>query len=236
MASLQHKQQSFFPSAALLVAAMLTTACMPKRAKVVAPISDAIDTASLLQNQTSLENPIRILFAWELNDAGVGVKGRGVARVAPPYRARLDLFLNNGELVIRAALVDGELRLPLGAPADILPPPDLMWGTLGVFRPESGAELVGGDRLDDDLIRLKYRYEDGTELHYATEDGVLKKLEMLSDGDVIQWVEIDRDGETRYPARATYRNLADFRELKIIRQELDLVEAYPIGIWDPRAP
>ena len=96
--------------------------------------------------------------------------------------------------------------------------------------------MVGGDRLDDDLIRLKYRYEDGTELHYATEDGVLKKLEMLSDGDVIQWVEIDRDGETRYPARATYRNLADFRELKIIRQELDLVEAYPIGIWDPRAP
>lgn len=236
MARLQRKQQSFFPLVALLAGPMVAAACMPKRAEVVAPVSDAIGTASVLQNQTSLENPIRILFAWELNDAGVGVRGRGVARVAPPYRARLDLFLNNGELVIRAALVDGELRLPVGAPDDILPPPDLMWGTLGVFRPESGAKLVGGDRLDDGLIRLRYRYEDGTELHYATEDGVLRKLEMLSDGDVVQWVEVDRDGDTRYPARATYRNLADFRELKIIRQELDLVEAYPVDIWDPRAP
>jgi hypothetical protein len=236
MVSLQLERHSSFIRATLVAGIVLIAGCMPRRAAVVGPVPDVLGTASLLQNQTNLEDTIRIIFAWELNDAGVRVRGRGVARVEPPYKARLDLFLDNGESVIRAALVDGELRLPAGAPDDILPPPDLMWGTLGVFRPESDAELVGGDRLDNGLIRLRYRYLDGTELHYATADGVLRKLEMLSDGEVVQWVEVDPDEETRYPARATYRNLVDFRELKITRQQLDRVEAYPADIWDPRAP
>ena len=236
MITLQLKQPSSFFRTIIVAGVVAVTGCMPKQAAVVAPVPDALGAASVLQDQTRLEDPIRILFVWELNDAGVGVKGRGVARVAPPYRARLDLFLDNGELVIRAALVDGELRLPAGAPNDILPPPDLMWGTLGVFRPESGTELVGGDHLDNGLVRLRYRYLDERELHYSMEDGALRKLEMLSDGDVVQWVEVDRDEETRYPARATYRNLTDFRELKITRQQLDQVEAYPADIWDPRAP
>ena len=236
MGTLQLKQPSSFFRTIIVAGVVVVTGCMPKQAAVVAPVPDALGAASVLQDQTGLESPIRILFVWELNDAGVGVKGRGVARVAPPYRARLDLFLDNGELVIRAALVDGELRLPAGAPNDILPPPDLMWGTLGVFRPESGTELVGGDHLDNGLVRLRYRYLDERELHYSMEDGALRKLEMLSDGDVVQWVEVDRDEETRYPARVTYRHLTDFRELKITRQQLDQVEAYPADIWDPRAP
>ena len=236
MVTLQLEQSSFFFRAIIVAGVVVGTGCMPRQAAVVAPVPDALGAASVLQDQTGLESPIRILFVWELNDAGVGVKGRGVARVAPPYRARLDLFLDNGELVIKAALVDGELIIPAGAPDDILPPPDLMWGTLGVFRPESGTELLGGDRLDNGLVRLRYRYLDERELHYSMEDGVLRKLEMLSDGDVVQWVEVERDGETRYPAWATYRNLIDFRELKITRQQLDQVDAYPADIWDPRAP
>ena len=236
MVTLQLEQSSFFFRAIIVSGVVVGTGCMPRQAAVVAPVPDALGAASVLQDQTGLESPIRILFDWELNDAGVGVKGRGVARVAPPYRARLDLFLDNGELVIKAALVDGELIIPAGAPDDILPPPDLMWGTLGVFRPDLGTELLGGDRLDNGLVRLRYRYLDERELHYSMEDGVLRKLEMLSDGDVVQWVEVERDGETRYPARATYRNLTDFRELKITRQQLDQVDAYPADIWDPRAP
>jgi len=236
MATLQLEQIPSLFRAIIVAGVVVVGACVPRQATVVAPVPDAVGAASVLQDQTELTNPIRILFAWELNDAGAGVKGRGVARVAPPYRARLDLFLDNGELVIKAALVDGDLRIPAGAPDDILPPPDLMWGTLGVFRPELGTELLGGDRLDNGLVRLRYRYLDETELHYSMEDGVLRKLEMLSDGDVVQWVEVDRDEGSQYPAQATYRNLTDFRELKITRQQLDEVDAYPLDIWDPRAP
>ena len=108
MVTLQLEQSSFFFRAIIVATVVVGTGCMPRQAAVVAPVPDALGAASVLQDQTGLESPIRILFVWELNDAGVGVKGRGVARVAPPYRARLDLFLDNGELVIKAALVDGE--------------------------------------------------------------------------------------------------------------------------------
>lgn len=161
------------------------------------------------------------------------VNGRGVARIEPPYRARLDLFLGNGETVISAALVNGELRLPPGAPDNILPPQDLMWGTLGVFRPEAGTELIGGDRLEGQGLQLRYRHEDGHELHYFLAAGVLRSLELLEGGYVVQRVEVAEEQEGRYPSEATYRNLAAFRELKITRESLDVVSPYPSDIWSP---
>ena len=48
-----------------------------------------------------------------------------------------------------------------------------------------------------------------------------------------EWVEVELDGDSKYPVLATYRNLAAFRELKIIRDRLDRVESYPPDIWNP---
>ena len=219
-----------------LFLALVVGACSQRRVVVIAPAVDAEQTALALEDHTSLEYPIRILFDWELNEQGVRVKGRGVARIEPPYKARLDLFLNSGTAVVRAALVNGELRMPPGAPRDILPPPDLMWGTLGVFRPEFGTELIGGDRLVGEALRLRYRYGDGTELHYGLKGGVLKTLELIERGSVVQRVEVDLEEGSRYPVTAIYRNLAAFRELKITRRELTQVESFPPDIWDPVGP
>mgnify|MGYP001060074959 CR=1 FL=1 len=221
---------------ALLLAtsgAAVMAGCSPRQVVVIEPALDAEQLALALEDHTSLEEPIRIVFRWELNESGVRVSGRGVARVEPPYKARLDLFLGNGEAIIKAALVNGQLRLPPGAPRNILPPPDLMWGTLGVFRPEFGMELLGGDRLENDALRLRFRYADGTELHFGTHLGLLKTLEVVEDGAVVQRVEVELNGESRYPIEATYRNLADFRELKITRESVERVESYPPDIWDP---
>ena len=231
--------QLFMPcktSRALLIVALVPLAaasCAPRSALVIAPAVDAQQTALRLEEQTRLEGPIRIVFDWELNEAGIRVKGRGVARIEPPYRARLDLFLGNNEPILKAALLGGTLIMPPGSPRNILPPPNLFWGTLGVFRPDYGAELLGGDELAEDALRLRYRYEDGKELHYRIEDGSLRRLELLDSGHVVQWVEVELDAETRYPAQATYRNLAAFRELKITRDRLERVEPYPPDIWDP---
>ncbi|HET9947451.1 MAG TPA: hypothetical protein VFQ22_00865, partial [Longimicrobiales bacterium] len=137
-----------------VLAAALVCACTPRGPAVVGPVPDAQGVARRLVDGTGLEDPLWIVFDWQLNDQGQRVNGRGVARVEPPYRARLDLFLDNGETVVSAALVDGDLRLPPGSPDDILPPPDLMWGALGVFRPRPETRLLGGDRLEDDGTRL----------------------------------------------------------------------------------
>jgi hypothetical protein len=219
---------------ALVLLAALTAACGPRRLAVIAPIPDAADAASRLRSDTDLREPLQIVFGWQLNDGGQRVRGRGVARVEPPYRARLDLFLDNGETVISAGLVDEELRLPPGAPEDILPPPDLMWGALGVFRPQQGTRLLSGDRLEDDGVRLDYGYDDGRQLRYEAVQGALRSLELMDRGHVVQRVDVSAEHQDGYPVEATYRNLADFRELKLVRESLQHVEPFDPDIWDPR--
>lgn len=222
------------PRTLLAAAAALALAgCQPRQVVHVAPAVDPEQLALALEDRTSLTEPVRIVFQWQLNEAGMRVRGRGVARIEPPYRARLDLFLGNGETVIRAALVDGDLRLPPGAPEGILPPADLMWGVLGVFRPLLGTELLGGDRLEGDALQLRYRYADARELHFRVEEGRVRSLEMLQGGHAVERVELGLEEGSRYPAEATYRNLAAFRELKLTRETVERVESYPPDIWDP---
>lgn len=217
----------------LLVVLSLASSGCPQAPVVIAPAPDAEQLALALEDRTSLKEPIRVVFQWQLNEAGIRVKGRGVARIEPPYRARLDLFLGNGQTIVRAALVDGELRLPPGAPEDILPPPDLMWGVLGVFRPEFGIELLGADHLQDGALLLKYRYADGDRLDFHVADGRVKLMELLRGGHVVERVELGVEDASRYPAEATYRNLTAFRELKLTRESVERVEPYPPDIWDP---
>ncbi len=219
-------------SAALLLG-VVASACAGHRPAVVAPAVDPEQTALSLEDHTRLTHASRIVFEWELNESGVRVHGRGVARIEDPYRARLDLFLGNGETVVRAALVGEDLRLPPGSPRNILPPPDLMWGVLGVFRPERGTELLGADRLEGGGIRLRYRYPNGEELRYQVENGQVTTIEILDDGHTTQRVQLSLSPDNRYPAEATYRNLTAFRELKLVRESVEQVEPYPPDIWNP---
>jgi hypothetical protein len=183
-----------------------------------------------------LSGPARIDFTWRLNEGGARVSGVGVARVEPPYRARLDLFLDNGETVIAAALIDDDLRLPPGAPDDVLPPVDLMWATLGVFRPVAGTRLVAGEHLEDGARRLRYRYDDGGELHFEIAGEELRALEVVKGTSTLQWVRLGPSNGERYPESATYRNLVDYRELEIRRTAARAVEPFDSSIWDPRRP
>ena len=222
-------------SPALLgVVAAVLSACGPSRPAVVGPLPEAATSAGALERGTALEGPARIDFSWRLNEAGSRVGGVGVARVEPPYRARLDLFLDNGETVVAAALVDNELRLPPGAPDDVLPPVELMWATLGVFHPMDRATMEGGDRLEGDATRLRYRLVGGEALHWEVASGEVRALELLERGSVVQWVRLTRDGVGAYPASATYRNLIDFRELEITRDSVKTAPPFDPAIWDPR--
>lgn len=218
---------------AALLATAASTACRPPEPVVVAPAVDPEQLALALEDRTALEGPRRILFDWEINEAGVRARGRGVARVEPPYRARLDLFLAGGETVVRAALVDGELRLPPGARDGVLPPPDLLWGVLGVFRPRFGIEMMGAERLEDGDLRLRYRYPDGTALHFLVADGRVRAMETQEGGRTVQRVDLELEDGSRVPVEATYRDVTAFRELKLTRASIEVVEPFPPDIWDP---
>ena len=212
---------------------VLAAACGPRSVAVVGPVADAQEVAHALEAETRLDAPLRIVFGWQLREPDVRASGRGVARIEPPYKARLDLF-RNGETVAKAALVDDDLRLPPGAPEDVLPPADLMWGVLGVFRPAAGTELVGGDRLEGGGVRLRYRGPDGSELHYHAREGRVEAVERVRGGHVVERVELEA-ADGRYPTDAVYRNLADYRELRMTRESLEDSAPYPPEIWYPMA-
>ena len=129
--------------------------------------------------------------------------------------------------------MDGDLRLPPGARKDLLPPADLLWGVLGVFRPEFGIDLMGADRLEQGQEQLRYRYRDGTELHFRVERGRVRGMELREGGHAVERVELTLGDGERFPLEATYRNLAAFRELRLSRESVEVVESYPPDIWDP---
>lgn len=204
--------------------------CTPGRAAVAGPMPAPTSRADVYRAGTRLDGPTRIDFEWQLNEQGSRVSGQGVARIEPPYRARLDLF-HNLETAVTAALVGDDLRLPPGAPEDVLPPVELMWATLGVFRPFAGTRLIGGDQLVDEGERLRYESPGGRELHFDLRDGRVEAAEVLEGGSVLEWVRLETDPEGRYPLRATYRNLVDYRELTITRTEVSDALPFDPSIW-----
>jgi hypothetical protein len=199
---------------------------------VYEPPVNAQSLALRLEAAERVDAPTRVVFEWAMAEQGVRVSGRGVTRMEPPYRARLDLFLGNGEAAGRAALVDDALRLPARLPPSVLPPPHLLWATVGVFRPGVGTTLLGAEREGEGRIRMRYRLPGGREAHYLIVDGRLHDVEVLRDGTVVQRVELERDG-LGVPAEAVFRDLVEVRELRLSRESVQQTEPFPADIWYP---
>lgn len=198
-----------------------------------APPLDAGEISTSARVTSQLDQPARILFEWSMTERDGRFNGRGVARIEPPYRARLDLFLPGGETVARAALVDDDLRQPADVPEGMIPPPHLLWGVLGVFRPGAGAALLGAEEDGSGGVVLRYGYGEGREIRYRLRGRWLQEAELLEGGRAFHRVTLELDPGSRYPEEAVYRDLAGFRELRIRRESVTHVEPYPPDIWNP---
>lgn len=213
------------------VSSAVSVACAGDPPPPPVPI-DAEGVAEQMTLSTRLQEPVRIIFDWSLNEAGSRTSGRGVVRMEPPYKARLDLFTGKGETVLRAALVDDALRLPPGGEGrELVPPPSLLWAALGVFRPGARAYLVTGTALQDDQVSLSYGYAGGEEARFRISGDVVQEAELLRGGQVVERVDLEREGESAFPAEAVYRNLGEFRELKLMLDSYESVEVFPPDIW-----
>lgn len=220
--------------AALLLLGLLAVTGCAGRAPLGSPIApdDAALAADALRDATRLDGPLLIRFDWDVIEQGSRGSGEGVARVEPPYRARLDLFLRNGTTVARAALVDDQLLLPRGVPEGLIPPPGLLWAALGVFRPGADAELVAARRAGE-VLELSYRLPDGRELRFRVDGERIAEAELLESGTVLHRVSLTAPAEPGLPDEATYRNLTAFRELKLLTRSIEHVESFPSDIWFP---
>jgi len=217
-----------------MIPVVLTTlACAGGSLGSPIPSVDVDQVVSRIERANPFPTPTRVVFEWSIREPNLRLDGLGVARLEPPARARLDLFLGNGESVLVAALVDDDLRVPEGTPLQIVPSPPLLWASLGVFRPGRGVVLLGAEELDDGRLRLRYRLPDGDELRYELEDGRLIGVELRDDGNAVHRVTLDREGQGELPSEANYRNLSSFRELKITVGAVEREDEYPSHIWYP---
>ena len=217
---------------ALALAACAIASCgSPPPPETPAPRIDAEQVALRLE-LSGLQGPARILFSWSVSERDARFAGRGVARIEPPFKARLDLFFASGETIARAALVNDDLRLPPGTPAGILPPAELLWGALGVFRPGPLTALIGADDLGGGRVRLRYLRPDGIEVRYTVLANRVELVERVQQGKTVETVTVEGGPASPYPTQATYRNILAFRELKLSRDSVQVVEAYPPDLWE----
>ncbi len=230
---------SRFRRAFVLVAALLGSGCwipQPPSPGERLSAADYHRRALLIEARTQLKTPVRLIFDWSVREPGLRSSGRGVARLEPPYRARLDLFTGQGETVLRAALVDDELRLPEGASSELVPPPALFWSSLGIFRPGGGYRLQEGWRAEDGTLRLSYVADSRSGLLYALDEGGdMAALDLRRDDETVDRLSLSPPMRDGFPAEATYRNLVDFRELTFTLDTVEAVESYPSDIWFPRS-
>jgi hypothetical protein len=197
----------------------------------VAP-ADAQQAAEAAQELSRLDGPYSLFFEWSALEAGLRVRGSGVARVEPPHRARLDLFTTQGARIAVAALVGDDLRLPPGMP-DILPPGPFLWGALGVFRPGEGSSLTSGLRVGNEGTELRYRLTGEQELHYRLRDLRIEGMEVKRGGRTVEELRLMRTDGERFPREATYRDLVQVRELRITLERVEDASPFPSGIWNP---
>ena len=197
------------------------------------PRPQAEETARRALEKTQPREPTRIQFDFRVREADLRYNGRGVARVEPPYRVRLDLFSGGGETLFQAALVEGNLRIPPWAPRELAPPPALLWAALGIFRPDPDLEFLDGLMEDGGGITLRYGGEEDLELRFRIEDGHLVRAELHREGHLLEEVDLAVDETTGTVTETVYRNRALFLELSFTLQSVENVAPFPAEIWYP---
>jgi len=207
--------------------------CGARPAETPVPAIDAERAAARALATSRVTAPSRVDFQWSLSERSLRVAGKGVARLEP-NKARLDMFLYNGANVVTIALVDDDVRVPPGQMFNVLPAPPLLWAALGVFRPDDSMTLLGGEALGEDVVRLRYRLDDGAELRYRIRGGRVQRVEIRENGRVVHSVTLTLEDGYEYPTEARYRHISAFRELKVQIDSVKTVESYPARIWDPR--
>jgi hypothetical protein len=212
--------------AALIVLQLALTAC----ATHSIPTTAEPATAAAAIAATAPDRPLHVVFDWQAMEGEARFTGQGVARIQPPYRARLDLFGPRGDTYLSAALVDDQIRMPAGAAGVQVPPPALMWAVLGVVAPPEHAVLVG---TREGQGRSELYYEtDGGILRYVLEEGRLRSAQWDGSGGRLA-VDLRGQAPFRLPTRTVYRDAAAATELMLNLESVDEVEPHPPEIWTP---
>lgn len=206
---------------ALVLATLLAPlACRPPRAAALpgTPVPATLPRSALPEHHQ------HIVFDWRYEDAELSARGDGVARVAPPDSARLDLFLAGGFGSGSAFLLDDVVVAPGGdLVRRFLPPLPLLWAAFGRLAVPPAADTVA--RLSGDTLRADIGRDPIWRVTFVGDR--LAALDRIVDGRVIESVVRDADGGVRYDHRG------DRRVLHISVTRSERTPAFDASIWRP---
>jgi hypothetical protein len=203
----------------LLCAAALVlggSSCAPR----IRPLAG--DTADRQLPQTHVGRvPERVVIAWRYADRDFAVRGEGLVRLVPPDSARLDFFLAGGYGGGRAFLIGDSLIAPDAASIErFLPPPALLWATLGRLAVQGADTTV---RVDGDTLRADIGA--GPRWRVAFVDENLVRLERI-EGDRLQEHVVREDSMT-----VRYEHAAPPRRLEITIVSREPMRGFDAEIW-----
>jgi hypothetical protein len=197
---------------------MVAASCAPR----LRPLAGAPTIARLPSTELPPSHR-QIVFDWELVDRDVTGRGEGVARVAGPDSARLDLFLAGGFGSGAAILIADSLRTPgSGLPRRFIPPPPLLWAALGRVALPALPDTTA--RVDGELLRVDIGKPVGWRLTFRRDS--LVRLERIRDGRITEWVE--RSGNIVH-----YRSEDARRALSLTIKRAQEVPPFDASIWGP---
>ena len=202
----------------LLFTAATVVACVPKLGALVGAPAPAV--------LPKTELPIghrQLVFDWELDDRDISGRGEGVARVAGPDSARLDLFLAGGFGSGAAILIGDSLQMAGGGlPRRFIPPPPLLWAAFGRVAVPAEHDTIA--RVDGELLRVDIGAPPRWRLTFRHDS--LVRLERVRNGHIAEWVE--RNG-----AAIHYRSEEARRALLLTIKRVQEVPAFDAAIWGP---
>lgn len=202
----------------LSAAAIELTSCAPS----LRPLR-GIPAPAVLPATTIPIGHHRVVFDWELQDGDMNARGEGVARVAYPDSARLDLFLSGGFGSGAAVLIDDSLAVAGGNMIRrFIPPPPLLWASLGRAALPPARDTSA--RVDGELLRVDIGLPVNWRLTFRHDS--LLRIERVRDGRIKEWVE--RSGDT-----VRYRSEEARRSLLLTIKRTEEVAAFDASIWGP---
>lgn len=174
------------------------------------------------------EHRVQVMFDWSMTDRDARFSGRGVLRLENGSRGRVDLFGPRGE-TLAAAIVEGAaMRVVPEAAREMLPPPALLWASLGVFRRPDGFALTGS-AASGESATLEYVRND-TKWRFTFEGDRLRTTEWTN-GAGRRTVILSGAADFGLPEQAVFRDWTAFRELTLRVTEVEEKAAFEPDVW-----
>jgi hypothetical protein len=163
-----------------------------------------------------------VTFRWSVDESSMVLRGDGVARIAPPDSARVDLALGGGFGGMSAILIGDSASFPPHATmTELMPPPPLLWAAFGRLALPALPDTVirvSGDTLRADIGRP-------AQWRVTVVRDTLTEVERLDKGRIVESLVRESDHLVRYESAAEHRTL----ELTV--KKVEPVDVFDASIW-----